>query len=62
MANILRQRTVCDGLDVDVLLSDGERVQLHFSTPPADVQTAVDAYEQRREDQKIVWEVDGESD
>jgi hypothetical protein len=45
MAIIIREEMVCDGYDVDVILSNESQTCFHFRSQPTDVQAAVDALE-----------------
>lgn len=61
MAEIVRQGPTGDGYDVRILV-DGAAEVLHFTQQPADVSAAITAILQAREDARLVFTINGESD
>ena len=61
MVEIVRQGPTGDGYDVRILV-DGAAEVLHFAQQPADVNAAVAAILQAREDARIVFTINGEAE
>lgn len=59
---ILSQGPTGDGYDVRILNDDGQAEVFHFAQKPADVAAAVAAILQAREDARLVFTINGETD